>query len=299
MNDPDSGVISVLRFADRDGWFKFRKAFMARDEDSKSGLSLGLFQPDDGEQPEDVLVLDYLSRPEIHFHGGRANAARIRAALKNLGDSEPGTVSPRELLEMELSRCSSSKVCEYLTNLAHGRAELYQNGKIEGYEWACPVRVVLTGAPNTGKSSLFNRLCGEARVLVSDRAGTTRDAVSASLSLEGFEVLLTDTAGLDANPESDSIKQAKALAEQLVQEADLVLDLGGAAYRTAGRVLKISPRCDLGHFHREAELSVSAKTGEGVDELIERICHRVIEMKSPGPTARFHLALPKNFKGLN
>jgi tRNA modification GTPase len=58
------------------------------------------------------------------------------------------------------------------------------------------VRVPLVGAPNAGKSSLFNRLVGEERAIVSDEPGTTRDRVSEPIDLGGMRVVLSDTAGL-------------------------------------------------------------------------------------------------------
>jgi tRNA modification GTPase len=61
-------------------------------------------------------------------------------------------------------------------------------------------QVVLIGWPNTGKSSLFNRLAGRRGALVSDHPGTTRDYLTAELSLDGVHCLLTDTAGIEPEP---------------------------------------------------------------------------------------------------
>ncbi|MDR3176895.1 MAG: ribosome biogenesis GTPase Der, partial [Desulfovibrio sp.] len=58
------------------------------------------------------------------------------------------------------------------------------------------LRVALIGRPNAGKSSLLNALAGEERMLVSDKAGTTRDSVDVRVSLAGRELVFVDTAGI-------------------------------------------------------------------------------------------------------
>jgi GTP-binding protein len=58
------------------------------------------------------------------------------------------------------------------------------------------VRLAVIGRPNVGKSSLVNRILGEERVIVSDVAGTTRDAIDTRLSWDGRPLVLVDTAGL-------------------------------------------------------------------------------------------------------
>ncbi|MDQ8043100.1 MAG: ribosome biogenesis GTPase Der [Solirubrobacteraceae bacterium] len=58
------------------------------------------------------------------------------------------------------------------------------------------IRLALLGRPNVGKSSLMNRIIGRDRVIVSDVAGTTRDAIDLKLEIDGREVILVDTAGL-------------------------------------------------------------------------------------------------------
>ena len=59
-----------------------------------------------------------------------------------------------------------------------------------------PVRIAIVGRPNVGKSSLANRLFGEQRVVVNDKAATTRDAIELKVTHKGREFILKDTAGI-------------------------------------------------------------------------------------------------------
>lgn len=59
-----------------------------------------------------------------------------------------------------------------------------------------PIRIAIVGRPNVGKSSLANRLFGEKRLVVDEKAGTTRDAIELSLTHKGRQFILKDTAGI-------------------------------------------------------------------------------------------------------
>ena len=83
-------------------------------------------------------------------------------------------------------------------------------------------QVVLAGLPNAGKSTLFNRLIGEQRAIVSDQAGTTRDYLSAELNWNGLALDLIDTAGVDADS-TGIAAQAEQLRQWQVDQADLVV----------------------------------------------------------------------------
>ncbi len=135
------------------------------------------------------------------------------------------------------------------------------------------VRVSILGAPNAGKSTLFNTLCGSERAIVSDEPGTTRDVLEQHVEISGLQVLLQDTAGLRAGGgavEAEGHRRALAAA----QEADLVLllwsvDAAGPAPEPAAgpATIRISSRADLGDVRRPGWLRVSCRSGEGVDEL--------------------------------
>ena len=86
----------------------------------------------------------------------------------------------------------------------------------EGEEEDEAVKIAVVGKPNVGKSSLVNRLLGEERVMVSDIAGTTRDAIDTHFMDEGKEYVLIDTAG---------IRRKRAIAYQSLERFSVVRSL--------------------------------------------------------------------------
>ncbi|HIE33132.1 MAG TPA: ribosome biogenesis GTPase Der, partial [Thermodesulfobacteriaceae bacterium] len=80
-------------------------------------------------------------------------------------------------------------------------AHLPEETEEEAKESLAPIRVVILGRPNVGKSSLLNRLVGYERMIVSDIPGTTRDSIDTLLELpDGRQYLLIDTAGIRRRP---------------------------------------------------------------------------------------------------
>jgi GTPase len=86
-------------------------------------------------------------------------------------------------------------------------------------------RVAVIGRPNAGKSSLVNAFLGSDRVIVSDRAGTTRDAIDTELEVEGRRVILVDTAGLRRRSKvAGTIDYyAQLRSERAVERADVAI----------------------------------------------------------------------------
>ena len=88
-------------------------------------------------------------------------------------------------------------------------------------------RIAIVGKPNVGKSSIINKLLGENRVIVSDIAGTTRDAVDTEIIHNGTEYVFIDTAGLRRRSRvDDAIEKYSVLrAEMAVERADVCVIL--------------------------------------------------------------------------
>jgi tRNA modification GTPase len=142
------------------------------------------------------------------------------------------------------------------------------------------IHIALVGPPNVGKSSLLNALSGEETAIVTDIPGTTRDLLKVDLVLDGLPVRLVDTAGLreaqDA-VEEIGVERAKAQAAK----ADLVLwvvdstqgpsseppPIDVAQVVTVANKIDLMPAGVRGDWFGEGTYFVSAKTGEGLDDL--------------------------------
>ena len=146
---------------------------------------------------------------------------------------------------------------------------------------------VLAGLPNVGKSSLFNALLGRERTIVTDVPGTTRDAVEAVVGLGGYPFRLVDTAGIRSTDEPVE-RVGVDVARRYVEQADLVLlcveagsQVGEEEREFLGDLpgvplVVVRTKVDLGGGDTvsarlagvaSAELAVSARTGEGLEEL--------------------------------
>lgn len=170
----------------------------------------------------------------------------------------------------------------------HQSARLYEYG----------ARVVLTGPTNAGKSSLFNRLVGTDRALVSEEPGTTRDYVEAHLEIDGVPIILVDTAGLrDAD---GAVERAGiARSRDQVRAADLLVEVIDATdprpHETTGTArIRVCNKRDLVHpqpgearsASTGAEVMTSARTGDGIGELRGAIRRALVgtEQTGEGPT---------------
>ena len=143
--------------------------------------------------------------------------------------------------------------------------------------------MALAGVPNVGKSTLFNALAGRDMALVSDERGTTRDYLRAAVEWHGFALELIDTAGWEKTADP-ILQQALVNREGRLAQADLVLWCRDAGIPSSpespvesDRVLQIRTKADLSAASDEIPhaLSVSARTGAGLDELRRAVVERL------------------------
>lgn len=185
-------------------------------------------------------------------------AALIEATIDFVDEDVPVDVTPevREiataLLDEMQKEISASAVAERVR---------------QGFE------VAIVGAPNAGKSTLLNALAGREAAITSEVAGTTRDVIEVRMDIAGFPVTLLDTAGLrETDDHVEGIGIARAI--ERAGQADLRIFL----LENRADVLPMTPeegdiillgKADL--WEDADILSVSGKTGQGLDRLVERI----------------------------
>jgi tRNA modification GTPase len=185
-----------------------------------------------------------------------ALSARAEAAIDYVGDEEE-TMADEAALAGE-AEALGGELGEWL---ARPRAEPLKEG----------VRVVVAGPPNTGKSSLVNALTESDKAIVTDIAGTTRDAIEVPLAIEGVPLLLVDTAGLRQSSDLVEIIGVTR-SESQMERADIILWLGPPAEVPAHpRLLRIHAQADRRSGPPDGSLAVSAVTGQGLSELARRI----------------------------
>ena len=140
-------------------------------------------------------------------------------------------------------------------------------------------RVAIVGTPNVGKSSLINLLANRDVAIVSDREGTTRDALEVRLNIAGFPVVFTDTAGLRQT--SDEIeKKGIEITQKKIDEANLVIELfdDPTKLNFHDERLTILNKCDLHNKENkiyDRAINISVTTGDGIDHLIKQISDKV------------------------
>ncbi len=148
------------------------------------------------------------------------------------------------------------------------------------------IPVAILGAPNVGKSTLLNCLLNEEKAIVSDIAGTTRDAIEDELNIEGFKFRFIDTAGIRNTSdtiENLGIKKSfdKALQSKIIlflidttqNIENQIKELQKIKETLSEKIVIITNKTDLNPniSINEETISISAKTGKGIENLKEKL----------------------------
>ena len=217
-----------------------------------------------------------------------ALATRLAASKQQLCDLIALLEAGIDFAEDDIDVASAEQLLERLDPIQVDTARL-----VESYRYGKVVHggitLAILGRPNVGKSSLFNRLLEHERAIVTPQAGTTRDAVSEVCSIEGLPVQLIDTAGIRTTTDVAET-QGVERSYQALADADVVLvvlDLSEPAdstdqqllaeARERGKSLIVGNKADLPCDEEvETDVRVSAVTGEGIDDLRNKIHQSVV-----------------------
>jgi tRNA modification GTPase len=183
----------------------------------------------------------------------------------------------------EIDFLSDHTLSEQLSALLSELHLLEKNAQ-QGSKLREGIKVVITGAPNVGKSSLLNALSAQEIAIVTSVPGTTRDILRNQISLDGLQLQMVDTAGIRESEdaiEQEGIKRA----QQELQTADLILHvLDATENQTLAKVPKAPPhtlyvynKVDLlaQPMNDEENIYISARTGAGLMALQQAIKQKV------------------------
>ena len=202
----------------------------------------------------------------------KAVQADLKEILAGIGASVD---YPEEDIEEETTEEIRKKLC-----ILHSEVSVLCGGYSQGKKIKSGVSVAICGKPNTGKSSLLNRLLGYDKAIVSEIAGTTRDAVEGTIEISGVKFNLYDTAGVrESGDRIEAIGIDKA--EAIIKSADValfVVDLTSGLDEEDARALslvgnkpliKIVNKSDIlkDETPTDADVYTSAVTGEGIEKL--------------------------------
>ena len=192
----------------------------------------------------------------------------------------------RAMIEAELDFVEEQDIPDSVSDLIWDKLKLLSSAikkhVADGYRAQAMrdgIKIVIAGAPNSGKSSIINRLAGRDVAIVTDEEGTTRDALEIRLILAGLPVLVTDTAGIrETANKVEKIGIDTALKR--LQEADLILhieDMSSPVEITLpaennAEIWRLGNKVDLvsGDDSRWP-IQFSAETGEGFEEFLNKL----------------------------
>jgi len=313
VTPPGRGAVAIIQVSGNEAPDVVRRLLETGDLPPPGRARHGWLVDDRGERLDDALIvvedsptsLTGLPLVELGIHGGPIVMDAVMSALeaagalpgewRNLldqaarnGAQDPLRLAAHRRLPRTVSRRGVAILMQTLSGDLHERirdalveervevaASLLEASR-EARQWFRPLRVVLIGPANAGKSTLFNALVGWERATVSGEAGTTRDAVEEDLLVDDRPVRLADTAGgLTESAFEDRVHRAAVV----VQVAD-VSEPGPRAEPPPGidprRVVRVANKIDRVAANGLARfpapwVRVSARHSIGLDALLDAV----------------------------
>jgi tRNA modification GTPase len=349
LTPPGTGAIATLALRGPNAWALLRELFRPATNrpppDSCPDEGAVMFGRLGQETADEVIVAIVQTNPEpwleIHCHGGTqvvawllemfaargvtpcawpellrttekrleslagenlAHATTLRTAAILLDQQQGAMRRALEQIRLDLE----AKDANAAANALHSILRFARLGR----RLVTPWKVVVAGPPNVGKSSLVNALAGFQRSIVTPIAGTTRDAVSAFLAIDGWPVELIDTAGIhDAAKglEREGIGLARAqiascdlclwvmdvTAPPALPHADF-LDLGTPYLAVANKIDQPATWSHAGCC------AVSALSGQGLTSLCQRLAQQLVpEVPASGSAVPFCPELSEALEAMN
>ncbi len=191
-----------------------------------------------------------------------------------------------DFVEEEIDFLNHGQISQQLSQTIHDLGTI-QAEAVQGSLFREGITIVIAGKPNSGKSSLLNRLSGKDTAIVTDIPGTTRDLLREQIQIDGIPLHIIDTAGLrdsDDRIEQEGIRRAR----DEMTRADLILLVTDASLESSSLDPADKPRDDgcflirnkidllneepsLKKNQHQTIISLSAKMGTGIDLLREHI----------------------------
>jgi tRNA modification GTPase len=237
------------------------------------------------------------SRTEASFRGARNQLDGILS--KKVNDLRSQLLNSSSFIELELDFAEEDiefvNQDELLKKIDSIIIEI--DTLLESYEFGKVIRdgvnVAIVGRTNVGKSSLLNYVLKESRAIVSEIPGTTRDIIREEVSINGILFRLFDTAGIRVS--EDTIEKEGILrGQEVVRNSDIVIFLEDIRQgeskdlfidllklTNSDKIIKVLNKIDLGvSSEKEYDVKISAKTGEGIDLLFEKLKEKTVGTKS-------------------
>ncbi len=218
------------------------------------------------------------------------NIKNIKAALLDLAslceahidfaEDDPGifdySTAKQKVSEIDKNICSFIDSCTLVKNVSDA------------------VRVVITGKPNVGKSSIFNKLVEYERAIVHHAPGTTRDYIEEDFIFNGIEVCFVDTAGIRTDPGSEVEKEGIRRVLEIISTASIIVEVSDDSCFThdGDNTIRVHNKIDLFSGSsiakkEEGVFYVSALNGEGVKELKKAVL-KMVKQKSKMDIQNMH-----------